>query len=168
MRWPLILLLAALSPCTASGQPSGTPAAAADSSVTPALGPDGRPGGRYLVPRGLVVDYVVCASEASLWRASAEALAGQASAASREADTWRQALAASEASRRLTGGRLAVAQASASAERSRRAEAERSRSQAERSRRRAERSRGRWRAVALAGPVAVGAVGVVVGVLVGR
>lgn len=148
----MLLLCAALAARTADAQ---TPAAPL-------------PDGRYAVSRALVEDYVACAVEARALHAvsgdvdiALDALSAELAARGSEVELLRDAIEAGDLALRICEGRRRTSSASAALA-GEALDALTARAQ------RAERSRGRWRALALAGPVAVGAAGVVVGVLLSR
>ena len=141
-------------------------ASAASSQVGTA--PVDAAGSRYLVPRALVEDYIVCAVESSglageneLASALAASLEQTVDAHLSEAASLRLAVAKCEQAGRIEAGRLASSRASLAAAVQRAALAESVAARAERSRR-------RWRAFALAGPAVLVGVGFVAGAVLTR
>lgn len=125
-------------------------------------------GSRYLVPRALVEDYIVCAVESSglageneLSAALSASLAETVGTQASEAASLRLAVASCEQAGRIEAGRLTSSRASLAAAVQRAALAE-SRAVS------AERSRRRWRAFALAGPAVLVGVGFVAGAVLTR
>ena len=125
-------------------------------------------GSRYLVPRALVEDYIVCAVESSglaseneLSAALSASLASTVGTQASEAASLRLGVASCEQAGRIEAGRLVSSRARLAAAVQRAALAE-SRAVS------AERSRRRWRAFALAGPVVLVGAGFVAGVVLTR
>lgn len=122
----------------------------------------------YLTSRAVLDDYLVCTAQVGFLEYALEDVelvvrsADAALSSSRaEVEALRQALSGAELALDACDGRRAVTVAAAD---ELRAQLDRELAR----RRRAERSRGRWRSLALAGPVVVGAAGVVAGVLLAR